>query len=105
MPSVTFISHDGRAQTLQADSGASLMHVATTAGLRGIIGECGGVLSCATCHVQVDAGWADRVGGPGPAENDMLEYAEARLPTSRLGCQVVLTDALDGLVVHIPEHQ
>ena len=70
----------------------------------GIIGECGGSMSCATCHVVVDPGWSDRAGGASPFEEDMLDITEAgRQPTSRLSCQIRMSAALDGIVVSVPQ--
>lgn len=95
---------DGREITLEVAEGESLMQAATQHGMPGIIGECGGSMSCATCHVVVDPAWADRAGPPGPFEEDMLDITEAgRQPTSRLSCQIRMGTALDGIVVGVPE--
>lgn len=95
---------DGREITLEVAEGESLMQAATQHGVPGIIGECGGSMSCATCHVVVDPAWADRAGPPGPFEEDMLDITEAgRQPTSRLSCQIRMGTALDGIVVGVPE--
>jgi 2Fe-2S ferredoxin len=71
----------------------------------GIVAECGGACSCATCHVYVDDEWTEKVGGPSEMEEDMLDFAFDVRPTSRLSCQIRLTDELDGLVLHVPEEQ
>ena len=71
----------------------------------GIIADCGGSCSCATCHVYVDAAWRDRIPGPSPAEKDMIECALHVEDASRLSCQIELVDALDGLVIRLPESQ
>ncbi|MFN3992107.1 MAG: 2Fe-2S iron-sulfur cluster-binding protein [Tabrizicola flagellatus] len=95
---------DGREITLDVPEGESLMQAATRHGVPGIIGECGGSLSCATCHVVVDPAWADRAGPPGAFEEDMLDITEAgREPTSRLSCQIRMSAALDGIVVRVPQ--
>ena len=95
---------DGRAITLDVPEGTSLMEAATQRGVPGIIGECGGSMSCATCHVVVDTGWSDRAGGPSPFEEDMLDITEAgRQPSSRLSCQLKMNAALDGIVVSVPQ--
>lgn len=95
---------DGRAITLDVPEGTSLMEAATQRGVPGIIGECGGSMSCATCHVVVDPAWSDRAGGPSPFEEDMLDITEAgRQPSSRLSCQIRMTAALDGIVVSVPQ--
>lgn len=106
MPDITFIHPDGAEQRLDAPVGYSLMQVATGAGVRGIIAECGGSAICATCHVYVDPAWADRLPGPLTNELEMLEFTAAeRLPTSRLSCQIKVTEALQGLVVRLPDVQ
>lgn len=95
---------DGRDITLDVPDGQSLMEAATRRGVPGIIGECGGSMSCATCHVVVDPAWAERAGTISPFEDDMLDITEAgREPTSRLSCQVKMTAALDGIIVSVPE--
>lgn len=97
---------DGMAIPLQVACGQSLMRAAVAAGVRGIAADCGGVLSCATCHVIVDADWAARLPPPAADEAAMLEMtAVAREATSRLACQIVLQPALDGLSVHLPDRQ
>lgn len=95
---------DGRAITLDVPEGTSLMEAATQRGVPGIIGECGGSMSCATCHVIVDPAWAERAGTPSAFEDDMLDITDAgREPTSRLSCQLKMRAALDGIVVSVPE--
>lgn len=94
---------DGREITLDVAEGTNLMEAATQRGVPGIIGECGGSMSCATCHVVVDPGWAERAGEPSAFEEDMLDITEAgRQPTSRLSCQIRMAAALDGIVVSVP---
>lgn len=95
---------DGRAVTHDVVAGHSLMEAATARGVPGIIGECGGSMSCATCHVVVDPAWAERAGAPSAFEDDMLDITEAgREPTSRLSCQIKMSAALDGIVVKVPQ--
>jgi ferredoxin, 2Fe-2S len=95
---------DGRDITLDVAAGSSLMEAATSRGVPGIIGECGGSMSCATCHVVVAPDWAERAGDPSAFEEDMLDITEAgRQPTSRLSCQIKMSAALDGIVVFVPE--
>ena len=94
---------DGREITLDVAAGTSLMEAATARGVPGIIGECGGSMSCATCHVVVDPAWSDRAGPPSAFEEDMLDITEAgREPTSRLSCQIRMTVELDGIVLSVP---
>lgn len=103
---VTFVSVDGSSQTVEADPGSSVMMTALGADLDGIIGECGGSMMCATCHCYVDEAWTKVVGPRNEGEEEMLEGAAAEVrPTSRLGCQILLTEAMDGLVIHLPETQ
>ena len=106
MPDITFIRFDGTEQGLDAAEGFSVMQAATGAGVAGIVGECGGSAMCATCHVIVDAAWADKLPAALPNELEMLECtATERRPTSRLSCQIKLTAAMQGLIVRIPERQ
>lgn len=103
---VTLQASDGSARRIEARVGASLMKAAVAAGVDGIAADCGGTLSCATCHVFVDAAWLARLPAPSADERAMLEMtgtpAEA---TSRLSCQIALDEALDGLVVRLPASQ
>ncbi len=100
----TWVLPDGREITHEVPEGTNLMQVAVANGIPGIIGECGGSLSCATCHVVVDPAWSDRAGSPEGFEDDMLDLADAgRQATSRLSCQIRMRPDLDGIVVHVPE--
>jgi 2Fe-2S ferredoxin len=74
-------------------------------GVPGIIAECGGACTCATCHVHIDPAWTEVVGGPSMMEEDMLDFAYDVKPTSRLSCQIRVRDELEGLVVHVPNRQ
>jgi ferredoxin, 2Fe-2S len=95
---------DGRTITADVPEGQSLMEAAVALGMPHVTGDCGGNLACATCHVCVDAGWAEQAGSPGDFEDAMLDATEAeRGPTSRLSCQIRMTAALDGIVVQVPE--
>ncbi len=105
MPKVTFIAFDGNATDVQAPAGLSLMRAALDNNVRGIDGDCGGNCACATCHVFVADGWADKVGPRTTAEDEMLNFAAELRDSSRLACQITLTDALNGLVVSMPEGQ
>ncbi|WP_037144160.1 2Fe-2S iron-sulfur cluster-binding protein [Rhodococcoides fascians] len=106
MASVVFVQPDGEKRELSGIAGQSLMQLARANLVPGIVGECGGELSCATCHVFVDEGWFDRLQKPTSDEIDMLEVAAAE-PTdsSRLCCQIEFNDSLDGIIVHIPTEQ
>lgn len=100
----TWIQPDGTSRTLDVPEGHSLMEAAQAAGIRGILGECGGTMSCATCHVQVDPAWTAAAGTPGEFEEAMLDIVEGeRTATSRLSCQIAMSAALNGIVVHLPK--
>ena len=102
MPKVTFITLDGKEHEIEAEEGTTLMEIGRDANL-GIEGTCGGSLSCATCHVVVDPEWYEKTGSPDADEEDMLDLADGLKPTSRLGCQIEVTDKLNGLRVSIPK--
>lgn len=94
---------NGQDITLDVAEGMNLMQAAVARGIPGVVGECGGSLSCATCHVVVAPDWADRAGPPGAFEEDMLDITEAeRQPSSRLSCQIRMSADLDGIVVSVP---
>lgn len=103
MPKITWRDADGHETTADVSVGTTLMRAAVDAGVQGIFGECGGNLACATCHVVPDTPWADRLGEPGAMEDDMLDLVEGeRTPTSRLSCQIIAEDHLEGLVLNVP---
>ena len=104
MPKITFIGK-GEPQVFEGKPGQSVMEVATQNFVAGIIGECGGSCSCATCHVYVDAAWFERLPPADEMEQGMLEGAVEPGPLSRLSCQIKIDDGLDGLVVTIPAGQ
>ena len=106
MPTIHLILPDGSERMLEAPDGTSVMQAATSAGVPGIVAECGGSAMCATCHVYVDPAWAGQLPAPLANELEMLECTAAeRLPNSRLSCQIRLSAALHGLVVRVPERQ
>jgi 2Fe-2S ferredoxin len=106
MPKVIFIALDGTERAVDARVGESVMAVAVRNGIPGIIGECGGNCSCATCHVYVGEDFSASVGEAGDMEDDLLDLGVAdRRDTSRLSCQIPVTEDLDGLKVHLPEEQ
>lgn len=102
---VTFIQPDGSEQIVEVAAGSSIMEAAVFEMVDGIIGMCGGICSCATCHCFVEEAWRDKLHPPGEGEVAMLEALDDTGPGSRLGCQIVLTDALDGIRVQVPEEQ
>ncbi len=106
MAKVVFVHPDGRREEHEGSDGQSVMRVATSNLVSGIIGECGGDLSCATCHVFVDAAWAQSVPTKTAAEDDMLAVtAEEPTEFSRLCCQIYCGRETDGIVIHIPRIQ
>lgn len=106
MPKITFIDATGADYVVDAEEGENLMSVAIKNGIDGISGECGGGCACATCHCFIDGSWADKVDVAEDMEKMMLEHtASESKATSRLACQVFVTEELEGLVVHLPEFQ
>ncbi|GBQ65537.1 ferredoxin [Ameyamaea chiangmaiensis NBRC 103196] len=101
MPHMTFIERDGSRRDVDAPLGLSVLEIAHKHDID-LEGACEGSLACATCHVVVDPEWAARLSAPTDDEEDMLDLAFGLEKTSRLGCQIVMTDALDGLVVRLP---
>ncbi len=105
MPKITFIPYRQEEIIVEAEVGSTVMEAAVRNGVPGIEAECGGACACATCHVYVDEAWAGKVGTPQPMEEDMLDFAWEVKSTSRLSCQMKVSEDLDGLVVHVPERQ
>lgn len=105
MAKVTFKQSDGAEHTIEAKTGMTLMEAAKTNMVPGIEAECGGACACATCHVYVDAAWSEKTGKPSEMEEDMLDFAFDVRDTSRLSCQIKISDELDGLLVEVPEKQ
>ncbi len=105
MPKVTFIAHDGTRHEVQAESGLSLMRAAVDHDVPGIDADCGGMCACAPCHVFVEPAWGGKLAPPSAQEEEMLNFTAERRGTSRLACQIPITDALDGLTVTMPDGQ
>lgn len=105
MPKITYIEHDGTLHIVDAEAGMTVMEAAVKNQIPGIEAECGGACSCATCHVYIDDAWKQATGEPEEMEEDMLDFAFDVRPSSRLSCQIKITDTLDGLVVKVPEKQ
>ena len=103
MPQVIYIEHDGTEHAIEVPIGENVMRGALYNGIEGIVGECGGALSCATCHCYVDDAWADQVGTPSShEEKELLGAAAAEVkPNSRLGCQIHVTGEIDGLELQL----
>ena len=105
MPKITYIAFDGTETVIDAKEGMSVMQSAVNNGVAGIVAECGGACSCATCHVHVEQEWFDKLPEAQNMEKEMLYFVMSPQPTSRLSCQIKVTAELDGLVVHTPESQ
>jgi len=101
MPKMIFIERDGTHREVDAPLGLSVLEIAHKHGVD-IEGACEGSLACSTCHVIVEGDWSTRLADPTEDEEDMLDLAFGLEKTSRLGCQIVMSDALDGLVVRLP---
>lgn len=105
MPKITYVEHNGTRHDIDAEKGLSVMEVAVKNMVPGIDADCGGACACATCHVYVDADWAEKTGKPEAMEESMLDFASEQKETSRLSCQLTVNEELDGLIVHLPEFQ
>ena len=105
MTKITYIEPSGERIETEGENGSTVMETAILNGVNGIVAECGGACSCATCHVYIEPDWQDVVGGPSPMEEDMLDFAFEVKPNSRLSCQIKVRDDIDGLVVRVPSRQ
>jgi ferredoxin, 2Fe-2S len=103
--SVTFVKHNGDQQAVAGKPEDSLMQLATWNDVNGILGDCGGAMTCATCHIKIAEEWWSKVGAPAEDEVSTMEMSIDVGPHSRLACQVKLSVELDGLVVHVPKAQ
>lgn len=101
MPKMVFIERDGNRKEVEAPAGLSILEIAHRNDVD-IEGACEGSLACSTCHVIVEEAWFDRLPEPSEDEEDMLDLAFDLQKTSRLGCQIIVTEALDGLTVRLP---
>jgi 2Fe-2S ferredoxin len=106
MPKITYVEHNGKAHTVDAPMGGSVMEGAVKNNVPGIDADCGGACACATCHVYVDPNWTAALGEASETEAAMLEFAAEPVETnSRLSCQMRVTADLDGLIVRLPRRQ
>ena len=105
MAKITYIEFNGSEHTVDVKPGMSVMEGAIRNNIPGIDADCGGACACATCHVYVDPAWTDKTGVRNDMEESMLDFAENVADNSRLSCQIKVTEALDGLVVRMPESQ
>ncbi len=105
MAKITYVEHDGTEHTIEVKNGMSVMEGAIKNNVPGIDADCGGACACATCHVYVDAAWAGKTGDKSAMEESMLDFAENVEDSSRLSCQIKVSDDLEGLIVRMPESQ
>ena len=105
MPKITYIEHNGKSHTLDVENGLTVMEGAVQNNISGIDADCGGGCACATCHVYVDEKWFSKLSKKEPSEQDMLDVAFEPNSFSRLSCQIIVSDELDGLVVKMPSKQ
>ena len=105
MPKIIFIDHAGERREVEAKNGASIMEVAVQNMVPGIDADCGGACACATCHVYVAEGFLSKIKEKDDMEDSMLDFAEGVQDNSRLSCQILMNDALDGIAVTTPERQ
>ena len=105
MAKITYIEHNGTNHTIDVQNGLTVMEGAVQNNIPGIDADCGGSMACATCHVYVKEDWFDKTNKKNEGEDDMLDQAYEPKKNSRLSCQIIVTDDLDGLVVDMPEKQ
>ena len=105
MSRVTFVEHDGTVHEVDVESGTSLMRAAIDNLVPGIDADCGGECSCATCHVVLTNDWFERLGSPAGREEEMLDMNPERQRTSRLACQIPVSEEIEGIEVQLPEFQ
>jgi len=106
MAKITYIEHNGTRHEVEVANGLTVMEGARDNNIPGIEADCGGACACSTCHVYVDADWVEKLPARDPMEEDMLDFAwQPDALRSRLTCQIKVSDAIDGLVVQMPEKQ
>ena len=105
MPKITYNTHDNKTHKIEVQNGLSVMEGAVQNDIPGIDADCGGGMACATCHVYIKEEWWDKLQAKEDGEEDMLDMAHEPNKFSRLSCQIIVSDELDGLVVTIPSKQ
>ena len=105
MTKITYITHDNQTHTVEVQNGLTVMEGAVQNDIPGIDADCGGGMACATCHVYVKDEWFDKITPKEDGEEDMLDMAFEPKKNSRLSCQIIISDELDGLTVNIPSKQ
>lgn len=105
MVKVTFLSSDNEEYIVEVAQGSSLMEAARQNGIPGIEADCGGACACGTCHIYIPSDWTNKIAAPKESEREMLEFVTDGQDNSRLSCQIIVEDQLDGLTIHIPASQ
>ena len=105
MAKITYVEHNGTNHTVDVQNGLTVMEGAVQNNIPGIDADCGGSMACATCHVYVKEDWFDKINKKNEGEDDMLDQAYEPNSNSRLSCQIMVSDDLDGLSVYMPEKQ
>ncbi len=105
MAKITYIEHNGTNHTVEVQNGLTVMEGAVQNNIPGIDADCGGSMACATCHVYVKEDWFDKINKKNEGEDDMLDQAYEPKKNSRLSCQIIVSDDLDGLIVDMPYKQ
>ena len=105
MTNITYIEHNGKSHTIDVQNGLTVMEGAVQNDIPGIDADCGGSMACATCHVYVKEDWLNKIPPKNEGEDDMLDQAYEPKPSSRLSCQLIVSDDLNGLIVNLPEKQ
>ena len=105
MAKITYIEHNGKSHTIEVSNGLSVMEGATQNNIPGIDADCGGGMACATCHVYVKEEWLDKLSKKEDGEDDRIDMAFEPNKFSRLSCQLIVSDEIDGLIVNLPEKQ
>jgi len=105
MPKITYTDHQGNSKTIEVEKGLTVMEGAIQNDISGIDADCGGSMACATCHVYVEEKWLDKIPKAEEAEVDMIDMAYEPKKNSRLSCQLIVSDELEGLVINTPSKQ
>ena len=105
MAKITYLEHNGKSHTIDVKNGLTVMEGAVQNDIPGIDADCGGSMACATCHVYVKEDWFNKIAQKQAGEDDMLDQAYEPKVNSRLSCQIIVSDELDGLIINLPERQ
>ena len=105
MAKITYNTHDNKTHTIDVQNGLTVMEGAVQNDIPGIDADCGGGMACATCHVYVKEDWFNKIPSKTEGEDDMIDQAYDPKPSSRLSCQITVSDDLDGLIINLPEKQ